>query len=55
LQTITLDEFLRIVKIKNPVEKNYHQLLAMGFPEEAMTRASELLRIPNYKITGTPE
>jgi predicted TIM-barrel fold metal-dependent hydrolase len=50
VETINVEEFLRILKIENPVEKNYQQLLAMDFPKEAMTRASELLRIPGEKL-----
>ncbi len=50
VETINVEEFLRILKIENPVEKNYQQLLAMDFPKEAMTRASELLRIPREKL-----
>jgi hypothetical protein len=46
VETLDVQEFLRIRKIENPIEKNYQQLLAMDFPEDAMTRASELLRIP---------
>ncbi len=50
VETLDLQEFLRITKIDNPIEKNYQQLLAMDFPEDAMTRASELLNIPREKI-----
>lgn len=38
-ETLTKRErYLEIAKIDNPIEKNYHQLLAMDFPKEAMTR-----------------
>ena len=50
VDTLDVQEFLRITKIPNPVEKNYQQLLAMDFPEEAMTRGSELLHIPKEKV-----
>jgi predicted TIM-barrel fold metal-dependent hydrolase len=50
VETLDMQEFLRIRKIENPIEKNYQQLLAMAFPEDAMTRASELLRIPKEKL-----
>lgn len=50
VETMDLEEFLRIVKIDNPIEKNYQQLLAMDFPREAMTKASELLHIPEEKL-----
>ncbi len=51
VETIDLEELLRILKIDNPIEKNYQQLLAMDFPREAMTKASELLHIPEEKLT----
>jgi predicted TIM-barrel fold metal-dependent hydrolase len=50
VETLTYEEFSRIINIKNPIEKNYHQLLAMDFPAEAMTKASELLRLPEKKL-----
>lgn len=50
VETIDWQEFLRISKIDNPIEKNYQQLLAMDFPEDAMTRGSALLRIPEEKL-----
>jgi predicted TIM-barrel fold metal-dependent hydrolase len=50
VETIDVEEFLRIIKIDNPVEKNYQQLLAMDFPRDAMTRGSELLHIPEEKL-----
>jgi len=50
VETLTYEEFSRIINIKNPLEKNYHQLLAMDFPAEAMTKASELLRLPEEKL-----
>lgn len=37
------EEHLEILRIKNPIEKNYRQLLAMGFPVSIGTRASEVL------------
>jgi predicted TIM-barrel fold metal-dependent hydrolase len=50
IETLTLREYLDIAKIDNPIEKNYRQLLAMDFPEEAMTKASSILRIPEAKV-----
>jgi predicted TIM-barrel fold metal-dependent hydrolase len=50
VETLTLQEYLDIAKIDNPIEKNYRQLLAMDFPEEAMTNASSILRIPEEKV-----
>jgi predicted TIM-barrel fold metal-dependent hydrolase len=50
VETLDLREFFRITKIDNPIEKNYQQLLAMDFPEDAMTRGSELLHIPREKL-----
>lgn len=44
VQTLDVKEYRKISKIDNPIEKNYHQLLAMGFPKEAMTKASSILR-----------
>jgi predicted TIM-barrel fold metal-dependent hydrolase len=40
---LTFEEYLEILRIKNPIEKNYRQLLAMGFPASAGTMAAELL------------
>ena len=39
-----LEEALRIAIIKNPIERNYQQLLAMGFPASIGTKAAEVLR-----------
>jgi len=50
VETLDRQEFLQIIKIDNPIEKNYQQLLAMDFPKEAMTKASELLHIPEEKF-----
>ena len=41
--SLTLAEHASIRKIANPIEKNYRQLLAMGFPETVGSRASELI------------
>jgi hypothetical protein len=49
-ETLNIKGYLDIAKIENPIEKNYHQLLAMDFPKEAMTKASSILRIPKGKI-----
>ena len=49
IETLDWQEYLKISEIKNPIEKNYHQLLAMDFPKEAMTKASSILRIPEDK------
>ncbi len=37
-----LEESLHIGAIKNPIEKNYQQLIAMGFPQSIGTKAAEL-------------
>jgi len=50
VETLSLQEYLDIAKIDNPIEKNYRQLLAMDFPKEAMTKASSILKIPAGKI-----
>jgi hypothetical protein len=50
VETLTLQEYVDIAKIDNPIEKNYVQLLGMDFPKEAMTKASSILRIPEEKI-----
>jgi hypothetical protein len=50
VETLTLQEYLDIAKVDNPIEKNYVQLLGMDFPKEAMTKASSILRIPEEKI-----
>lgn len=44
VETLNFKESLKIFKIDNPIEKNYQQLLAMGFPYEAMTRGWDILR-----------
>lgn len=54
VETFDAREYLEIVRIENPIEKNYRQLLAMGFPREATTRASSILRIPPEKLGGPP-
>ena len=50
VSTLSEDEYRRISGIENPIEKNYQQLLAMGFPKEAMTRASSILRLPQDNV-----
>ena len=40
---LALDRYLELVRVRNPIEKNVQQLLAMGFPPEAGTRAAELI------------
>jgi predicted TIM-barrel fold metal-dependent hydrolase len=49
IENLTFKEYFKIAKIDNPIEKNYRQLLAMNFPEEAMTKAASILRIPEEK------
>jgi predicted TIM-barrel fold metal-dependent hydrolase len=49
VENLTFQEYFKISKIDNPIEKNYRQLLAMNFPEEAMTQAASILRIPEEK------
>jgi len=53
VETLDLQERLEIARIDNPIEKNYRQLLAMDFPEGAMTRASSILRIPQGKLNAS--
>jgi hypothetical protein len=38
-----VEEAAQVRAISNPIDKNYKQLLAMGFPEEIGTRAADLL------------
>jgi predicted TIM-barrel fold metal-dependent hydrolase len=40
---ISLDEYLALLHVRNPLEKNVRQLLAMGFSESILTRAAELI------------
>lgn len=40
---LTLNEYFELFSVENPIEKNYRQLLAMGFPETIGTKAAELL------------
>jgi uncharacterized protein len=40
---ISLDEYLALLHIRNPIEKNLRQLLAMGFPGSIGTRAAEVI------------
>jgi len=40
---LTLDEHARLLAIPNPLDKNYRQLLAIGFPVAIGTRAASLL------------
>lgn len=54
VETLDAQEYLKISRIENSIEKNYRQLLAMGFPREAMTRASSILRIPPGKLAPSP-
>lgn len=49
VKDLTFAEYLEIVKIDNPLEKNYRQLLAMGFPASAGTKAADLL--PSYALS----
>jgi predicted TIM-barrel fold metal-dependent hydrolase len=43
VRKLTHEEHLEILQIKNPIEKNYRQLLAMGFPESIGTKAADVL------------
>lgn len=40
---LSLDEYLALLHVRNPIEKNLRQLLAMGFPAAILTRAAELI------------
>ncbi len=48
-ESLPFEEYREIAEIGSPIEKNYRQLLAMKFPEGAMTKASSILRIPKEK------
>ena len=50
---LTSAEHARIRRIANPIEKNYRQLLAMGFPEAVGSRGGEL--IPERALAWTAE
>jgi len=39
----SLEEYLALLHLPNPIEKNLRQLLAMGFPEAIGTRAAEVI------------
>lgn len=43
VRDLTWEEFLQLQLISNPIEKNYQQLLAMGFPKTIGTKAAEVL------------
>jgi hypothetical protein len=49
---LTPAEYGAIRKIRNPIEKNYRQLLAMGFPDTIGSRAGEL--VPERARTWAP-
>ena len=51
VRSLTPAEHARIRRIRNPIEKNYQQLLAMGFPAALGSRGSEL--IPERARTWT--
>jgi hypothetical protein len=40
---LTLEEYFGLFSVQSPIEKNYQQLLAMGFPETIGFKAAELL------------
>ncbi len=40
---LALREYLALLAVRNPIEKNYAQLLAMGFPPTIGTRAAEII------------
>jgi hypothetical protein len=50
VKTLNYEEFSRTINIKNPIEKNCHQLLAMDFPEQATIKSLESIRFPEEKI-----
>jgi predicted TIM-barrel fold metal-dependent hydrolase len=43
VEDLTLGEAIRDLRIRNPIERNYRQLLDMGFPSEIGTRAAEVV------------
>jgi uncharacterized protein len=40
---LSLDAYVELLSIRNPIEKNLRQLLAMGFPASIATRAAEVI------------
>ena len=40
---LSLDRYIELIRVPSPIEKNFRQLTAMGFPLEACTRAAELI------------
>jgi hypothetical protein len=43
IKQLTFEKFLELHAIRNPIEKNYRQLLAMGFPKSIGAKAAEIL------------
>jgi len=49
MKNISFEKYLRILAIPNPIEKNYQQLLGMGFPPSIGSAAARILRLPKSK------
>jgi hypothetical protein len=43
MKGLSLEAYVELLSIRNPIEKNFRQLLAMGFPPDIGTRAAEVL------------
>ncbi len=43
MKDLALDEYMALLTVRNPIEKNFRQLLAMGFPSTIGTRAAEVI------------
>ena len=46
---IGVRDYLRLRRIKNPIERDYQIKRAIGFPEETFTRAASILRITHHE------
>jgi predicted TIM-barrel fold metal-dependent hydrolase len=44
MEGLSLDEYVGLLSVRNPIEKNVRQLLAMGFPAAIGTRAADVIR-----------
>jgi predicted TIM-barrel fold metal-dependent hydrolase len=42
MEAVSLEDALKISTIKNPIERNYQQLIAMGFPKTIGTKPAQL-------------
>jgi hypothetical protein len=46
MEGLSLDEYLALLSVRNPIEKKVRQLLAMRFPATVGTRAAEVIPPP---------